>query len=139
MKTYLEYKGFKANQIVLDANNTLARIIYFEVDESMNEKYNKDISLVRLGLIDHNGFEFANCSNLVDQIKVYELINKPVTTTNEQPDYTVKVDEKIFELTYAEMVEIFTIFRHKLKGNEAYESAMIKAKEIFEHLPITDY
>ncbi len=84
MKIVNEYKGFKANQLVLDLNNTLARIVYIEIDDDMNEKYQLDppICIVRLALIDKEGFEFANCTNTIDVIKP---INKPSETTNEQP------------------------------------------------------
>jgi hypothetical protein len=50
-----------------------------------------------------------------------------------------KIKEEVFELEYEEAVEIFSCFRHLKKGNEAFESAMEKASQIFKSLPITDY
>jgi hypothetical protein len=57
-----KYKGFKTNQLVLDGNKTLARIIYIEKDDDLSYKYDREIVFIRLGLINENGFEFANCS-----------------------------------------------------------------------------
>lgn len=62
-----------------------------------------------------------------------------------QDEYNFKTSEYIknspleIELGYEEMVEIFSVFRHKKGGNEYYKSAMKKAKQIFDLLPVTDY
>lgn len=76
------------------------------------------------------------CGNIV---LLKQLINKPVEYANEQPTYSVKVNNQIFDVEYEEMVEIFSVFRYKKEGNEYYESAMNKAKQIFDKLPTTDY
>ena len=68
MKIVNKHKGFKANQLVLDANMTLARIVYIEVDDDLSAKYKRDISYVRLGLINKEGFEFANSSASIESL-----------------------------------------------------------------------
>lgn len=73
MKILNEHKGFKSNQLVLDQNKTLARIIYIEIDEHMQTKYDKDIVITRLALIDEDGFEFAVCSSSIDVLTKLDL------------------------------------------------------------------
>lgn len=68
MKIVNKHKGFKANQLVLDANMTLARIVYIEIDDDLSTKYKRDISYVRLGLINEQGIEFANSSASIDSL-----------------------------------------------------------------------
>ena len=61
MKMVDEHNGFKVNQLVIDQSN-VARIIYIEIDDDLSEKYERDIHYVRLGLINSEGIEFANCT-----------------------------------------------------------------------------
>lgn len=68
MKRVDTYKGFKTNQLVLDGNKTLARIVYIEIDDDLSIKYNREIVFFRLGLINEEGFEFANVSVDIDSI-----------------------------------------------------------------------
>lgn len=84
MKIIPEYNGFKANQLVLDANNTLARIVYIEIDDDMSEKYEREIVFVRLALINESGFEFANCTNDIKSLKPYLIPTKTLNPSEER-------------------------------------------------------
>lgn len=79
MKRLDEYNGFKTNQLVIE-QKSLARIIYIEIDEYVKAKYNRDIVLIRIALINEEGFEFAECTTSPDLLTPY----KPVISNHKK-------------------------------------------------------
>ncbi len=110
MKIISEYNGFQANQLILDGNNHLARIVYIEIDDALSEKFNRDIVYVRLGLINDKGSEFANCTDDIRHIKPYI----PTKTLNPSEEKGFVINKIIEAINFIQCKE--TSATHYYKG-----------------------